>query len=224
MIFKKMNIKDTRDNQVIKCPHCGNQTAQKLASILTGYELIDFDAGQEIVTEDYYFTVQCSTCREVSLLSSWEHSDNPSDLSEAVVLYPFKKIFRDPVPTAVAKIYDEAKKVEKISPTAFAILGRKVIESITDDKKAKGKDLQEKIADLSSKNIIPSVLSKMSEAIRVLGNLGAHDANVTIDSAEAIILDEFMVAFIEYVYVAPKKIEDLAERIKQKKSSRASNK
>lgn len=212
-----MDIDHIKDNQIIKCPNCGNKTSQKLFSVVTGYEVIDIDAGEEITAEDYYFTVQCSTCREVSLLVNWEHDEDPTDLSVAGVLYPVKKNFRDPVPEAIAKIYNEAKKIEKISPISFAVMGRKVIESIAMDRNAKGKDLKQKIKDLAAKNIIPDILYKMSDAVRVLGNLGAHDINIDISSEEAKILDEFMVALIEYVYIAPKKIEDLIERIRQKK-------
>lgn len=64
---------------------------------------------------------------------------------------------------------------------------------------------------LAFKNGIPPVLVEMSEAVRVLGNIGAHDHEHEVSAYDAAVIDGFFKSIIEYVYEAPKRMQDFRE-------------
>jgi len=57
----------------------------------------------------------------------------------------------------------------------------------------------------------------LSDAVRLLGNKGAHSKVLPVSEKEADILDGFFKAFIEYIYVAPAKMEAYQEQLKNLK-------
>jgi hypothetical protein len=120
------------------------------------------------------------------------------------------------VPEQIQKAYSEAKKVKKISPLAFATLIRRALEYVCLEQEANGKDLDDKLKDLSTRGVIPDTLAKMSHAIRHYGNVGAHADDTNIGYTDAWIMDDFFTAVVEYVYIAPKKLKTAEERIHKK--------
>lgn len=200
--------------QIARCPHCGNRTPLEIRHKETRQEeLIDTDGDEVGVAEIYYFVTRCKTCDEIALFSNWEHDDDPEDLERCNLLYPTVKNFPDSVPEVIRLDYEEAKKVEKISPTAFAVLIRKALERLCIDKNGKGRDLAEKLESLSKDGLIPETLSKMTHALRTFGNIGAHAKKTSIEADDAVMLDDFFSAVIEYIYVAPNKINKLTEKL-----------
>jgi hypothetical protein len=159
---------------------------------------------------------ECKTCNGISLFSDWEASGNPGDLQKASLLYPAPRELGEAIPKEIRKSYEEAKKVEKISPNAFAVLLRRSLELLCRDQKAKGKNLKEQIADLSKMGLIPNTIVEMAETLRFIGNIGAHEIEVDIDQGETSAIDDFLVAMLEYVYVAPNKITKLKDSISKK--------
>ncbi len=198
-----------------ECPHCGNRTVHEIKYDLAVNEVIDEDEG--IVVEVLHLLTQCRTCGSVSLFFHWE-PDYPLDqrdlLKGASLLYPAKRRISDDVPEMIRSIYKAAKRIEKIHPGAFVVELRKIIEYLCKDKEAKGKTLKDQLDDLASRGIIPEVLSRMTNAIRYFGNLGAHANDGKISAGEAVTIDEFVLSVLDYVYIAPAKIKKLLEKIK----------
>lgn len=168
----------------------------------------------------YYFLVQCKTCEKVSLYSNWEVAADPYYLEEALCLYPKIEKISSSVPDIIRRSYNEAKKVEKISPAALVILIGKSLECLCEDKKAEGNNLKNKLDDLAKKGIIPKTLLKMGHSVRLLRNIGARPSDYDITPDEVKIISDFFVAVIEYVYVAPEKIKSLEEKLKRYKTTK----
>lgn len=204
--------------QILVCPNCGNKASQEIKCHAIGSEEIDIgpDNGGTHQVETYYFFVQCKTCLETSVYWDWEESSDTGDLKEAILLFPSTKKFSG-IPKDIKDSYDEAKRVQKISPIAFAILIRKGLEYLCREQNASGNSLNEQLKDLAKKNIIPATLSRMAHALRYFGNLGAHSSGVKIGSEEAGVMDDFFIAVVEYVYVAPEKLNKLTEKLKDRK-------
>jgi hypothetical protein len=76
--------------------------------------------------------------------------------------------------------------------------------------------LKEQIGNLSEMGLIPNTIVEMAETLRFIGNIGAHEIEVDIDQAETSAIDDFFVAMLEYVYVAPNKITKLKDSISKK--------
>jgi len=203
--MKKSKIK-------IECSSCGKITPHSDRGRATETEIIDFDSqnGETIrdVIEWQHIFLQCEVCEHVSLqvVSDWE--DQP------IQLYPPIKDLSG-VPATIKQSYVEAKKVKDVSPVAFSVLIRKSLEYICEDKRASGRDLKSKLEDLGKRGIIPATLSRMTQAIRYFGNLGAHATYSKIGREESSLMDDFFLAVAEYVYIAPEKIKKAEERAKK---------
>ena len=128
-------------------------------------------------------------------------------------LYPYQKNL-SAVPERIRNAYKSAEKIINISPEGFCVLTRRALEAICDDQEAKGKDLNEKLNDLNSKDIIPATLLKMSHQIRTVGNAGAHMDEFIPNLQDARIMDEFFLAVTEYVYIVPEKLQKVEQRLK----------
>lgn len=208
----------TNKKQIIRCEHCGNKTLHNILFTADGpEEILDLPDYPDISGKTYYFLTQCSSCLEISLFTDWDQSEELGNLDMAALLYPIIQKFSNDVPKIITKDYEEAKKVLKISPIAFTVLTRRSLERVCIDQKAIGRTLKEKLDNLAKNGIIPQSLSKMANAIRYLGNIGAHISDEEIDYDEAKILADFFTAIIEYVYIAPAKLDKLSDKLKNKK-------
>lgn len=207
------DIKKPRE-QVARCPHCGNNTPQIILHKETQTEMLQSVTGETLAPCDmFYYTTECRTCGKISLFHNYEYNPDGAYLSTSTVLHPATREITDSVPQEISDCYAEAKKVEKLSPTAFTILIRKALESITKEKGARGKDLKEKVQSLAKSGVIPDAMEQMADAIRILGNIGTHDALSKITSQDVEDMDSFFMTLVEYVYVAPQKLAALKKRI-----------
>jgi hypothetical protein len=143
-------------------------------------------------------------------------SDNPGELKTANLLYPHERKLDSAIPEIIKKSFEEAKRVERISPNAFAVLVRRSLELLCKDQNAKGTNLKNQISDLCSRGVIPETLMEMANTLRFLGNLGAHEIDFDFERQETQAMQDFLVAMLEYVYVAPGRIKSLQESIEKK--------
>jgi hypothetical protein len=204
--------------QIVSCPHCGNETTHEILKQANASEKMysTFKPDDWFEIDITFYLTRCKTCRNISLFADSEVDERQGRLSEASIFYPKQNYFGNEVPETILKTYKEAKRIKNISPTAFAVMIRKGLEFLCIDKKAKGKTLSTQFKDLSKNGIIPKTLIEMGDTLRFLGNQGAHATNYDIGYPEVESIDDFFTAMIEYVYVAPAKLDRLRETIREK--------
>lgn len=208
--------------QVYLCPHCGNKASLKVLYTATMTEQAEVWKG-EFDSIEYYATLyQCLSCDNVLLIVSYEFDDNPSDANQGTLLYPIQKNIPEFVPVSIRSSYLEARKVEKISPTAFAVMIRRALEFLCEEQKAEGKTLSQKLQNLAQRKIIPETLAEMTNVLRILGNIGAHANDTVIKIEHVNAIKDFYDAIIEYVYIGPYKLKKLQESLKEEKESTVS--
>jgi hypothetical protein len=66
---------------------------------------------------------------------------------------------------------------------------------------------------LSSRGIFPGYFAEITDLMRHVGNLGSHASDKDVDFWDAELLDDFFRSIVEYVYIAPSKIQRLRQRI-----------
>lgn len=202
------------NNIKVNCERCGKSTPHTEKGSATENDTISWGPEDDQLEEDIQWTnllLQCDICEHVSL-----YYFSPDVHEELTQLFPVVKDLNG-VPLEVVSAYFEAKKVKNISPLAFVGLIRRSLEYVCVEQRAVGKDLYEKLKDLSDKGVIPPTLSKMSHTIRHFGNIGIHANDTKIDISEVRITDDFFIAVLEYVYIAPQKLKKAEEHIKTKK-------
>ena len=146
----------------------------------------------------------CTTCHEPLLydgIARAEYGEWPA------LAYPEAGALHKAVPDAIRDIYGEAFLIKPKAPRGYAILIRSAIEGVCDERGISKGNLQQRLKKLAEAGFVPPTLAKMTDVLRTLGNAAAHNSvtNVTVPMTWAI--DEFFRAIVEYVYVAPAKLE-----------------
>jgi Domain of unknown function (DUF4145) len=102
--------------------------------------------------------------------------------------------------------YQEALRLKAVSPNAFAIQIRRCLEALCDDRGASKGRLEKRLKELSFKGEIPPILAQITNALRLVGNVGAHDFEILLSAYDATVIHRFFRSVLEYVYLAPASI------------------
>lgn len=205
--------------KIAYCPHCGNQATQRLVHkqqyMEKAWSVSDGSEDEHVWST---FVAVCETCRHILLYDNPgdTHEDNEFNLCE--LEFPKSGRLHSSVPTSIAKVYEEARRIKAIAPNAFAVQIRRALGAICEDRGARKANLQKQLEELSEKGEIPPVLSEASDALRLLGNIGAHGVDESVHPLQAYGIDEFFRAIVEYVYVAPSKLMEFKRRMEGSKN------
>jgi len=115
------------------------------------------------------------------------------------------------VPDYIAKDYSRAALIMEDSPEASAALSRRCLQSVLrDTAKVKPGNLASEIQEVLDKKEFPSYLSEQIDAIRHIGNFGAHpmksnsvDTIVGVEPQEAEWNLEVLELLFDFYYVQP---------------------
>lgn len=194
MIFKldgnNQNINGTRIST--RCPHCGhNGTFEAVGNDIHNQKFQRILGVRRCPNENCFghlFFVYSLQNREILLT-------HPSDS------IPFDK---ENVPEKVLNAFQEA--IISHSNNCFiasAIMIRKTLEEICQNRSATGKTLYNKLEDLGNKIVIPKELIEGMQELRLLGNDAAHIESNTFDEVgrdEVEISIEFTKEILKAVY------------------------
>ena len=196
------------------CPHCGNRSPQRIAFEHAYRDTWYGPDGKATphgeAPESEAIVCICETCDAVLLYDgvSYEESGVWPEL-----VYPRNSTLPSSVPLPVRGIYGEAAMVKQNAPNAFAIMIRKGLEAICDDRSAPKGTLAERLKYLVEKSEIPLGLAELTDVLRVVGNAAAHGSLQSITTPMTWAMDEFFRAIVEYVYIAPNKLSEFKERL-----------
>lgn len=201
------------------CPHCGNTAPQQVV-LRHPYESEWYDPeGKkviEVAPECEAIVCICETCNEVLLydgiaegLAGWPP-----------LQYPQSAELADSVPTSVREVYSEASRIKRTAPNAFAVMLRRALEAVCDDRGVDKGALAQRLRKLADRGEVPPLLAEVSDVVRFLGNIGAHASGMSVTPPDTWVLDDFLRAIIEYVYVAPGKLKKYKEKLQKLRESR----
>jgi hypothetical protein len=71
----------------------------------------------------------------------------------------------------------------------------------------------QKLNDLAVSGRMPQTLAQMGQQLRVIRNMGAHDAEDEVTADDIPIILDLIEAILEYLYVAPAKIAAAQNRL-----------
>lgn len=157
---------------------------------------------------------ECPICEKMIIKETRLNKKNNSRTG-VFMLYPLASQ-RPPVPqevpTKIAKMYEEAALVLPLSEEASAALSRRCLQAVLlDAAKVTSKDLAPQIAEVLPK--LPSYLQTQVDAIRNIGNFGAHPNKSTVsgeiievESGEAEWNLDVLDALFDFYYVQPANI------------------
>lgn len=88
---------------------------------------------------------------------------------------------------------------------------------ICKEKGATGKFLENKVADLVEKNILPPMIGDACWIIRQMGNDAAHADKIDVYTYEVEQIIGYVATIIDYLYSMPYRVSKMKERIEQRK-------
>ena len=161
----KVNTESTGDLGTIgiRCPGCGREGSFENVAI-----------GGDLVVENYWLGQRKCPNKNCKTHIFYIYD---SSKKEVIASYPSQRIDFDTtdIPSQVVETFEETISCHSHeSYVASAIMVRRTIEEICEDKGAKGKNLKDKIIDLGNKILIPKEFIEGMDELRLLGNDAAH--------------------------------------------------
>lgn len=214
LVLNKLNYKGMGFNWT--CPHCNTRTTINDDNYQGGENVFAKENSEgEKKLEFDWIVCPNKECRKVSLsitygtakydkyIGGWIYKSDPKTMS--LMPSSFAKSYPDYIPKPLKDDYEEACAILELSPKASATLSRRCLQGIIRDfwKIKKGR-LVDEINALEDK--IDSLTWKSIDAVRKVGNIGAHmekDINliIEVDPKEAKLLIELIEMLFEEWYI-----------------------
>jgi hypothetical protein len=210
--------------EIVQCGHCGNISPMRVVAEYSQMETC-YQNGPGSYSWDegnVYELLLCPACSSVTLRCYYWHDGYMESSDQTVINYLYPDSSKKPsgLPSKIQKAYDAAIRVKYIDVNAYAVLVGRVLDMICEDRSASGKNLYEKLANLSHKGEIPEKLVKVADSLRHLRNVGAHADLGELTQSDEPVLSSLFNAILEYVYSAPylvQRAEDQLRKLKEPK-------
>lgn len=188
-----------------KCPFCDHAaTFDTMTESFDSESIID------------YLTMLCPNCREIVFVIYNGIDEKIENIYPKSIPKCDKRI-----PKKIADDFLEAKRCFGAgAPKGTVVMCRRALQNSAIEKGAKKRDLFDQLNELASSQIIPKELQKLGHSIRSIGKYGAHPKEdeldkVTEENAKEIL--DFLDHFLNYVFVMPKRVEELEPKSKKKR-------
>lgn len=213
-------------NDSFKCPYCKEvfpiimRYQNKGTSNCFYFDINRIDYNSCCFLNEHYQVLikKCPSCGEETLIiKDYKHSDDYFPGQYNIKPNSFHNSYPDYVPESIRQDYEEACSILHLSPKAAATLARRCLQGIIRDFwEISKKRLVDEIDALNGK--IPVAQWKAIDALRSLGNIGAHmekDVNtiIDIDEGEAEKLIKLIELLIEQWYVDRHEQEELYSKL-----------
>lgn len=194
-------------SKTIACGHCTNISAMEIV----GQAFHDLTEEYKNTNEEpptsygnYYDVLICPACKKENIVKyHWHDFMESDDEITYVILFPINKNIPLGLPEKIKSAFQAAEKVKTIDVNAYAILMRRLLELVCLDRKSSGDTLAKMLADLASKNEIPTKLVDVAKGLKNFGNIGAHAGSGELSEKEIPIVNALIKAILEYIYSAP---------------------
>lgn len=159
-----------------------------------------------------YQIIQCQGCDTISFRSLSSNSEDfgpTGEVFEQEALYPSRTEGREVIsdahilPSELERIYQETVNVLNGNQPVLSGIGiRAIIETVSKEKNATGKDLCEKINNLVATGVLTKDGADILHKLRVLGNKAAHEVKAH-SSTELNLAMDVVEHLLQAVYILP---------------------
>ncbi len=188
---------DPEQPRAFVCPLCSQPSFANVcgSAVWDGY-----DEGDQLTDPTQWRLLQCSQCKAVSVDCRHDYGDG-FDRDEPEILYPSPRRLSLLVPESLRREFEEAQSC--FSAKAYAatvVMVRRVLEGTCHENNVTECILAKGLEKLRENNLIDGTIADWANALRVLGNEGAHytGRHVPRDDAEDALA--FTEALLEHIY------------------------
>lgn len=170
-----------------------------------------------------YYEAQCSCCKNPSLwrVTEYENSNFGRHDKSAELIYPDNGVAALPeqdMPEDVKKDYVEAARIFSKSPRGAAALLRLGLQKLCKHLGQEGENINTDIRALAGKNILPPLVVKVADTVRITGNNAVHPGEMSDEDFDHVASKMFeLLNFIVKKGISePKELEALYEMTPEK--------
>lgn len=169
--------------------------------------------------------IQCERCSEpsVQLREDFGLGNGFSDDDKPLTVFPAPPAISRDIPADLRADWQEAQQcVEGKHYTAAALMVRRLLESACAEQGVKKGMLAKKLAVMREEGRIDATLAEWADALRIVGNEGAHNLERRISREDAEDVLAFAEAFLDHIYVLRVRFERFRSRIHERRKPEAS--
>ncbi len=115
------------------------------------------------------------------------------------------------MPSVVREAYEVALQFQAGEPAAFVSRALSALQSVCDAQGVNGRILRDRIRKLADRGEIPDALANAADRLISKVEEPALSAVQQMHAMHVLLFDRLVRTMIEHVYVAPAKLQDLAE-------------
>lgn len=194
------------------CPHCRKPATQRLVSWAPFAASFWAPDGAEIEERGVTFIATCNECGQIILYDDLGECLSEVDYQSGNICYPTMEWRHSSVPGVVRDAYEVAMQFQAGEPAAFVSRALSALKSVCDDQGVDGRNLRDRIRILSDRGEIPNALANAADRLISKVEEPALSVVQQMHAMHVLLFDQLVRAMIEHVYVAPAKLQDLAER------------
>ena len=219
------------------CGHCNRSVAFKGGGhegSSWSFQTVLPDAEDEVEwLEEHRFIIGVCprpTCSRATIVheiwSSLASGRMEPTLEKREIIYPLAST-RSPVepevPEDLRTLYEEAARIEFLSPNGSAFLGRRILEQVLRTSLGSNGQLATLIDGFLERNALPGHLAELMHDVRQFGNIAAHPARsengawIQVDQEEASYVLDVVSELLDYVFVRPERQIAMRERWRAKR-------
>jgi len=198
----------TFKSEAFHCPYCGT------FSHMTWECLVSGDGGRQKFT--FCHEATCSKCNENSLWRVTDYSDYGDFRKDnaAEMIYPDSgatALPEEDMPEDVCVDYIEASRIFSKSPRGAAALLRLALQKLCVHLGQSGKNINKDLRCLAADNIIPPLVIRVADTVRITGNNAVHPGEMSDEDFDHVASKMFdLINFIVKKGISePKELEAL---------------
>lgn len=201
----------------MKCGHCNaDDSLDQIVQHALEEGERELQPGFSITWGKYVSVMRCSNCKGL-ILRTYSYGDHMDvDDIEFEVLYP-QQPDHSAVPERIHVEYKRAQKVKNVDAGYYLIGLRRTLEAICVENGIDKGLLWKKLEQLATIRQLPQVFADMAAHLKDLGNIGAHDFDINVGASDATVASDFIVAILEYLYIAPAKLDRVKKELARRR-------
>ncbi|MGO9319687.1 MAG: DUF4145 domain-containing protein [Solirubrobacteraceae bacterium] len=192
------------------CPHC----EQASNAVVRGRAYWQGDDGSQGPPLEWTL-VQCDRCHEPALQVREDFGGGFEDDSPATA-YPVPQRLSWSVPAGLRREWDEAQTCFRAKAyAACVVMVRRTLEGTCADQGVKVKPLARSLKKLADDGLIDETLAQWADALRIIGNKGAHYTGEPVAREDAEDALAFAEALLDHIYVLRQRFAQFLARLEK---------
>lgn len=192
---------------LIHCPKCNSKTMSRAITRTTE------DAAENPFNDYWHTVVECEVCFETIVVQ--QRRDIPSSMRKVPrILWPQPhQEMSETIPETLRLEVGEAQACFRTTAyTATVVMVRRTLEGICAEHGMKSSPLFKALAQMKEQGLIEGRLLEWAQALRTLGNEGAHFTGNRVSREDAKDALAFAAAILNYMYVFSEQFSEFKKR------------